>query len=84
MGDSGGELFSKSCCSIGVEAHIHLCDHDSTIWVHFCLLEFLMLWWICPLSSCIYESEGKEMQGSFLSIMSRLVISMRLGIMLGM
>ena len=63
---------------------LHLCVHDSTVWVPFCLLEFLMLWWICALSSCIHRSEEEQERRASLSIMSRLVISLRLYIMLGM
>ena len=39
---------------------LHLFEHDSTDWVHFCLLEIFMLWWICALSFCICGSEGEE------------------------
>ena len=49
---------------------LYLCEQDSTGWVYFCVLEFLMLWW-------------KKMRRASLSIMNRLVISVRLG-MLGM
>ena len=31
---------------------LHLCEHDSTVRVQFCLSEFLMLKRICVLSSC--------------------------------
>ena len=34
-----------------------------------------MLWWICAMSSCICGSEGEEERRVFLSIMSRLAIS---------
>ena len=27
----------------------HLCEHDSTVLIHFCLLEIL-IWWICALN----------------------------------
>ena len=67
MGDSGGELLSKSCCYFYVAGEgfggkgdgliardfgtfptkkfiilyvhegFHLCEHDSTVWDHFCL-----------------------------------------------
>ena len=63
---------------------LHLCEHDSMVRVHFYLLELLMFWWICAFSSCICGSERGEDRRAFLSIMSRLVISMRLGIMFGM
>ena len=58
---------------------LHLCEHDSTAWVHFCLLEFLMLWWIYALSYFMGRSEGEEEWRVSLSIISHLVISMRLG-----
>ena len=63
---------------------LHLCEHNSTVWFHFCLLEILMLWWICELSSCIRGLEEEEVRKASPSIMSRLAISVRLGIMLGM
>ena len=63
---------------------LHLCERDSTVWVHFCLFEFAMLWQIRALGSCICGSEGEEERKATLSIMSHLVISMRLDIMLGM
>ena len=63
---------------------LHLCEHDSTVWIHFCLLEILMLWWICTLSSCICGSEEEEKRRASLSIMSHLAVSLRLSIMLGM
>ena len=61
-----------------------MCDHDSTVWVHFYLLDILMLCWICALNSCICGSEGEEDRRASPSIMSRWVVSVRLGIMLGM
>ena len=64
MGNSGGELFNKSCCYFyvavegfgrkggglmgGVSARLHrseglhLCEYDSTVWVNFSSLKFLM------------------------------------------
>ena len=62
---------------------LHLYEHDSTACVHFCLLEFLILWWICVLSSCICGSEGEEERKASFSLMSRLAISVRFGTMLG-
>ena len=59
-------------------------ERDSTVCVHFCLFVFAMLWRICALGSYICGSERKEERKATLSIMSHLVISMRLGIMLGM
>ena len=56
-----------------------LCEHDSTVWVHFCLLEFAMLWRICALSSFICGSEGEEERRTSLSIMSGLVIFSEVG-----
>ena len=38
-----------------------MCEHDSTIWVYFCLLEFVILWRICALSS----EEEEERRVSF-------------------
>ena len=61
----------------------HKCDQDSTVWIHFCLFEILM-WWISVFSSCISGSVGEEERRASLSIMSRLPVSVRLGIMLGM
>ena len=63
---------------------LHLREHDSKAWIHFCFLVILMLWWICALCSCICGSEGEEEQKASLSRMSRLVVSVRLGIVLGM
>ena len=63
---------------------LHLCEHDSTAWVHFCLLEFLMLWSICALSSCACGADGEEERRASLSIMTRLLFSVRLDIILGM
>jgi len=37
---------------------LHLWEHDSTVWVHFCLLESAISWWICALSLCKCESVG--------------------------
>ena len=37
---------------------LHLCELRSTICVHFCSLEFLTLWCIRALISCICGSEG--------------------------
>ena len=51
------------------------------VWVHFGLLEFTMLWRICASSSCMCGSEGEEERRASLSIMSRLVILVRLGVM---
>ena len=80
MGDSGGELFNKSCCYISVAGEgfggkgdgligrcfgtflirglimregLYLCEHDSTVWVHFCPFDFEMLWRNFSLISCI-------------------------------
>ena len=50
---------------------LHLCEQYSTVWVHLCLLEFLMLWWICALRFCICGSEGEEERTASLPIMSR-------------
>ena len=61
---------------------LHLCEHDSTVWVHFYLLE-LMVRWICASSSCICRSEREEKRRASL-LMSRLTISVTLGIMLRM
>ena len=63
---------------------VTLCEHDLTVWVYFCLLEILMLCWVCVLNSYIYESEGEEERRASLLIMSRLAVSVRLGVMLGM
>ena len=63
---------------------LYLCEHDLTFWVHFCQLEFLMSWWVYALSSCICGSEREEERRASLSMMGHLVISVRLGIMLGM
>ena len=63
---------------------LHLCEQDSTVWIHFRLFEILMLRWVCALSSCICRSVGEEEWMVTLSIRSRLAISVRLGIMLGM
>ena len=49
---------------------LHLCEHDSTVWVHFCQLEFAMLRRICSLRSCICGSEGEEERRASLSIRS--------------
>ena len=38
----------------------HLSEHDSIVFVNFRLMEILMLWWICALSSCVCGSEGEE------------------------
>ena len=62
----------------------NLCDHDSIACVHFCQLEYAMLWRICALSSCIRESEGEDERIASLSMMSRLRNSVREGIMLWM
>ena len=62
---------------------LHLCEHYSTFWVNFCQLEFLMRR-ICALNFCTCGSEGEEERRASLSIMIRLVISVRLGFMLGM
>ena len=58
-----------------------MCEQDSTVSIHFCLLEILMLWWIYDLSFFICGSEREEEQRASLSIMSRLSDSVRLGIM---
>ena len=60
---------------------LHLCEHDSTVWVHFCLLESVMLWPICALSLCMYGSMGEERLRASRSTMSRLFISVWLGVM---
>ena len=62
---------------------LYLCDHDSMVWVHFCLLESAMLWLICASSSRICGSEGEEERRASLQIKSCLAISVRLGIILG-
>ena len=55
----------------GFELHrpegLHLCEQDSTVWVYFCLLEILMFWWICALSSYICGSVGEEERRASLS-----------------
>ena len=45
-----------------------------SVWVYFCQLDILM-WWICPLNSCICGSEEEEERRASLSIMSRLAVS---------
>ena len=61
---------------------LHMCEQDSMVWVHFCMMEILM-WWIYSLNSCICGSEREEERRASLSITNRLAGSMRLGIMLG-
>ena len=63
---------------------LHLWEHDSTIWVHFFLLESAMLWQICVSISCMCVSMGEEERRVSRSTTSHLVISVRVGIMLGM
>ena len=52
------------------------------IWVHFYLLEFV-LWWFCAVSLRIWVREGRGVD-SISFDKGHLVISVRLGIMLGM
>ena len=56
---------------------LHLCERDSTVWFHFCLFKFFMLWWNCAYSSCIRGSEEEEEGMVSLSITSPLVMSLR-------
>ena len=39
---------------------LHLCEHDSTVLIHFCLLEFTMLCQICALSWCICDFDNES------------------------
>ena len=39
---------------------LHLCEHNSTVWFHFSLLESAMFWPIWALSSCICGKVGEE------------------------
>ena len=63
---------------------LHFLEHDSKVRVYFCLLESAMLWRFCALSSCKCGSVQQEDWRAFRSTISRLTISVRLGIMLGM
>ena len=85
-GGSGGSarLPLKDLIMLHKHDGLYLWQHDSMVWVHFYLLESAMLWPICALSSCICESVREEERGASLSTMSHLVISVRLGVMLGM
>ena len=59
---------------------VNLCEHYSTVWVNFCLLESAMLWRICALSLCKCRSVVEEEQRASRSTISRLMISLMLGI----
>ena len=61
-----------------------LWEHDSTVSVRSCQLESTLLWLICVLSSCKCGSAEEEERQASRSTMSCLVISLRLGVMLGM
>ena len=63
---------------------LNLFEHDSTVSVHFYLLEILLLWWICALTSCICGSEGEEKRRASFSIINRLAVTVRLSIIIGM
>ena len=82
LGGVSARFPSKDLIMFHKREGLHLCEHDSMIWDHFCLIEFLMLWRICALSSCICGSDGEEERRASLSMVSRLVISVRLGIVL--
>ena len=55
MGCLGGVLarfLLRELIILHKHEELHLCEHYSTAWIHFCLLEFAMMWQICALSSC--------------------------------
>ena len=61
-----------------------LCEHDSTLWIHVCLFELRISSVICASSVLMCESVGLSRRRESRSLISRLVESVKLGIMLGM
>ena len=59
---------------------LHVYEYDSKVWIDFCLLQSTILWRY----RCQRWVRGEEERSTFLPMMSRLEISVRLGIMLGL
>ena len=60
LGGDSARFIIRNLIKLHRREGLHLCEHDSTVLVHFCLLELLMLRYICALSSWICYSEFAE------------------------
>ena len=86
LGGVSARFPSKDLIVLRMREGLYLCEHDSTVWVHFCPFDFEMLWRNFSLISCIiiWFRGGRGAERVFFPIMSCLVFSVIVGIMLDM